>query len=35
MGVEVIMIARPVYGPAVEVASVDGALEALDLSAGT
>jgi precorrin-6A/cobalt-precorrin-6A reductase len=31
MGVTVIMIARPTYGPALEVASVAGAIEALDL----
>lgn len=31
MGVEVIMIARPTYGPALEVASVEEALEALEL----
>lgn len=31
MGVTVIMIARPLYGPALEVASVDAALEALAL----
>ncbi|MCP8884913.1 cobalt-precorrin-6A reductase [Devosia sp. XJ19-1] len=33
MGVQVIMIARPVYGPALEVASVDDALAALELPA--
>ena len=31
LGVVVIMIARPVYGPALEVASVEAALNALDL----
>ena len=30
-GTEVIMVARPVYGPAVEVGSVEGAIEALRL----
>lgn len=33
MGVQVIMIARPIYGPALEVASVEAALDALDLLA--
>lgn len=33
LGVKVIMIARPVYGPALEVASVDAAIEALNLGA--
>lgn len=32
IGVQVIMIARPVYGPALEVASVEAALEALGLA---
>ena len=32
LGVEVIMIARPAYGPALEVSSVDGAIEALALT---
>jgi precorrin-6A/cobalt-precorrin-6A reductase len=31
MGVDVIMITRPTYGPALEVASVEQAVEALDL----
>ncbi len=31
LGVKVIMIARPVYGPAHEVASLDEAIEALDI----
>tara|TARA_R110002020_G_scaffold10965_6_gene41696 strand:+ start:1500 stop:2228 length:729 start_codon:yes stop_codon:yes gene_type:complete len=31
LGVKVIMIARPAYGPAIEVSSVDGAIEALAL----
>ena len=33
LGVKVIMVARPVYGPALEVASIDGAIDALDLGA--
>ena len=31
LGVKVIMIARPVYGPANEVASLDEAIAALDI----
>jgi precorrin-6A/cobalt-precorrin-6A reductase len=33
LGVEVIMVARPSYGPAIEVATLDAAVEALHLSA--
>ncbi|MCY1562451.1 Precorrin-6A reductase [compost metagenome] len=33
LGVKVIMVARPAYGPALEVDSVDGAIEALGLPA--
>lgn len=33
LGVKVIMIARPVYGPALEVATIEAAIEALDLGA--
>ena len=32
LGVKVIMIARPVYGPALEVASVDAAIDAMSLN---
>ncbi|MNL86550.1 cobalt-precorrin-6x reductase [compost metagenome] len=31
MNVQVIMIARPLYGPALEAASIEAAIEALDL----
>ena len=33
LGVDVLMIERPVYGPAIEVASLDAAIEALHLAA--